>query len=138
MAVASAGDGMGPTRLSTRVLFLGAFVLMGSGLPFVFRLLYSVPEGRVMACATSWSHRYYAHVTLDTGRELSLTQEDILNPRQCLPVGTRVEKRALEGRYRIDGKLVHAGAAQAAAVQFIALCGLLVAAIGWVLRRRGK
>jgi hypothetical protein len=121
---------------SLKLIFVGIFLAAGCGLPIIFKLLYSVPESRVLKCETSWSHRYYANVSLGSGRELSLTNDDIPDPKACLPLGMRVEKRTLELGYRLDGDYVRPSSPSWNVVPKLALGGVLLVVVGLVLRRR--
>ncbi len=123
-----------PKLLGARLILLGFFLAAGCGLPIVFRLLHSVPRATVTACKTSWSHKYYALVSLDSGRELSLTENDIPDPKACLRVGSMVEKRRFELWYRLDGTAYRSYSQSWAVVPALAGCGLLLVLLGFLLR----
>jgi hypothetical protein len=81
----------------------GLFLALGCGVPLAVRFVYSVDPSPVRECGVSFSHRYYSNVTLESGRHLVLSPDDVMHPAECLPRGTLLEKRRWEPGYRVNG-----------------------------------
>lgn len=74
------------------VAVVGLFVAAGAGIPLGGQLAREVPEGTVVSCKVTWSHKYWAHIVLDSGRTVLVTSDDLAGLKNCIPAGARLGK----------------------------------------------
>jgi hypothetical protein len=92
-----------PRRIRV-LLTIGLVTAIAFGYRLVQNLLTSVPRSEVASCRVTLSHTYFVYVTIETGRTLLLSQEDVPDPAHCLAPGTTIEKVRGEFGYRLNGK----------------------------------
>jgi hypothetical protein len=92
------------TRDRFALVLVGFFLLAVAALVPAWRLSTGVRQGTVVACRVEYSHGPWAMVTLNDGRSVALSWEDIPDPARCQPVGATIAKLSGDLDYRVDGR----------------------------------
>lgn len=118
------------------VAAVGLFIAAGAGIPLANQLAREVPEGTVVSCKVTWSHKYYADIVLDSGRTVLVTSDDVTGLKNCIPAGTRLGKARGEIGFTLNGSYVRPATSTWSVMKVLVVIGLAVC--GFVLWQRTR
>jgi len=126
--------------MQTKLRALALLLLVGAGGSVAASWMRAVPPGTVTRCEVYWSHGPRMELTLDGGRRVFLSRDDVMRPENCLPAGSLVEKRRFELVYRVNGREAEPETPTNTVALGLAGLGLLAAggALVAAMRARGQ